>query len=93
MESGTGPDVFQFQWNQPHLYANGMENHNKLASQLHVDRDYSYMRESAHVQGVYRGIPFASVGNAIAYRKDYFDQAGAKVPETWEERARKPKNW
>jgi len=85
VESGTGPDIFQFQWNQPHLYANGMDNHDKLASHLHVDRDYAYMRESARVKGVYRGIPFASVGNAIAYRKDYFEQAGAKVPETWEE--------
>jgi multiple sugar transport system substrate-binding protein len=85
VESGTGPDIFQFQWNQPHLYANGMENHNKLAHELHAERDYPYMRESAQVQGVYRGVPFASVGNATAYRKDVFEKAGVKAPDTWEE--------
>ena len=85
VESGTGPDVFQFQWNQPHLFATGLEDHNKLAEELGVDADYQYLKDAANVQGVYRGIPFVGVGNANAYRKDYFEQAGVKPPNTWDE--------
>lgn len=85
VESGTGPDVFQFQWNQPHLYAKGMENHDKLASDLGVGNHYPYLKDGVLVEGVARGIPFVGVGNANAYRKDYFEQAGAKVPNTWDE--------
>ncbi|MDH4248944.1 MAG: extracellular solute-binding protein, partial [Deltaproteobacteria bacterium] len=85
VESGTGPDVFQLQWNQAHLYAKGLENQDKLAAELGSEKTYGYLREASKVEGVYRAIPFVGVGNAWAYRKDYFAKAGAKVPNTWEE--------
>ena len=85
VESGTGPDVFQLQWNQAHLYAKGLENHDKLAAEVGSDKAYDYLKESAKVDGVWRGVPFFGVGNATAYRKDYFEKVGAKVPETWNE--------
>jgi len=85
VESGTGPDVFQLQWNQPHLYANGLENHDKLAADLGSNGAYAYLKESVIVDGVFRGVPYYGIGNANTYRKDYFEQVGAKVPNTWEE--------
>jgi multiple sugar transport system substrate-binding protein len=38
------------------------------------------------VDGKYRAVPYAIFGNAVVYRKDYFQQAGvSKPPETWDE--------
>lgn len=86
VESGTGPDVFQLQWNQAHLYANGLEDHDSLGSDLGVDGFYSYLKESATVEGTLRGVPFYGVGNGNAYRKDIFAKLGiTKTPDTWEE--------
>ena len=85
VESGTGPDVFQLQWNWPHLYAKGLEDHNKLAKDLGVDNFYSYLKESANVDGVYRGVPFLGIGNANAYRTDVFAELKMKPPKTWED--------
>ena len=85
VESGTGADVFQLQWNQAHLFAGGLEDHTKLAQEVGSDKTYAYLRDSAVVDGVYRGVPFCGVGNANAYRKDYFAEAGVKAPNTWEE--------
>lgn len=85
VESGTGPDVFQLQWNQPHLYAKGLDDHGKLAADLGVDKDYAYLKEAATVDGVFRGVPYYGIGNGNTYRKDYFEQVGAKVPNTWDE--------
>lgn len=86
VESSNGPDVFQFQWNQPHLYASALEDHSTLAAELGIGRIYAFQQEAAQVEGAFRGIPYYSIGNATAYRKDIFKEAGvAKVPETWEE--------
>lgn len=91
-ESGQGPDVFQFQWNQPYLYASGCINHNDLAEELGVDSYYDFIQDDARVDGVFRGIPFGIVGNGNVYRQDIFQEVGftdrdgnAKRPETWEE--------
>jgi multiple sugar transport system substrate-binding protein len=46
---------------------------------------YDQVNTSALVEGKYRAVPFAIFGNAEVYRKDYFQQAGAKVPETWDD--------
>ena len=34
MESKTGADIFQLQWNHPYLYAEGLEDHNALAEEV-----------------------------------------------------------
>ncbi|PON19933.1 hypothetical protein C2W62_00095 [Candidatus Entotheonella serta] len=86
VESRTGPDIFQTIWNQPHLYAAGIEDHNALAEELGVSKQYAFQREAAYVDGVYRGIPYYGIGGAVAYRKDIFKDIGIeKVPETLDE--------
>ena len=86
VESRTGADIFQLQWNQPHLYAPGLANHDKLASELGADKDYSFLQEASRVAGTFRAIPFYAVGNAFAYRKDLFKEVGIRsVPQTWED--------
>lgn len=86
VEGGTGPDIFQLQWNQPHLYADGIEDHTKLAQELDSDQVYPYLKAASNVNGIYRGVPYYGIGNAFAYRKDIFEEVGIKkVPDTWEE--------
>ena len=86
VESSTGPDIFQTIWNQPHLYAAGLEDHNDLAAALGVDKQYAFQQEAAHVEGVMRGIPYYGIGGAVAYRKDIFEELGIQaVPETFDD--------
>lgn len=91
VESKTGADIFQFQWNQPHVYASGCEDHNKLVAELGADKMYPFLVESQKVGGVFRGVPFYSIGNAFAYRKDIFAKLGLpdpndpKIKWTWDE--------
>ncbi len=86
VESRTGPDIFQMIWNQPHLYAQGLDDHHDLAAELGVEQQYAFQQEAARVDGVFRGIPYYGIGNGIAYRKDVFKQFGIrKIPGTWAE--------
>ena len=85
VESGTGPDIFQLQWNQAHLYENGLIRHNALAAELGVDKQYDFHKETAFVNGHYRGIPFFGVGNGNAYRTDVFKKLDISPPDTWDD--------
>jgi multiple sugar transport system substrate-binding protein len=85
VESGTGPDVFQFQWNQPQLYATGLLDHGKLCDEMGVKKMYKWEQDAARVGKTFRGVPYYGIGNANTYRKDVFKDAGAKVPDTWEQ--------
>lgn len=82
VESKSGPDIFQLQWNQAWLYEAGLEDVSKLAHELGKDKIYPFLKEAAVVNGVWRGIPYYAVGNAHAYRKDWFKAAGASDPQT-----------
>lgn len=86
IESGTGPDIILLAWNQPHLYGSGLANHNDIVEEMGGDHIYEFMRQSALVGEIYRGIPFYSVGSAYVYRKDIFQEVGiTKLPDTMEE--------
>ncbi len=76
VESKTGPDIFQFQWNQPWVYQAGLIDHAKLVQELHIEKFYKYLQEGAHVGKVWRGVPYYSIGNAYVYRKDWYQEAG-----------------
>ena len=80
VESGTGSDIFQLQWNQAHLYANGIADHGKLAGELHVDKDYPFIKDSVHVGNTWKGIPFNAIGNAFVYRADWYKELGLGSP-------------
>jgi multiple sugar transport system substrate-binding protein len=82
VESRTGADIFQFQWNQPHIYAAGCVDHNKLAAGLGADKMYQFLQDATKVEGVFRGVPYYSIGNAFAYRKDVFSKVGIRDPNT-----------
>ena len=85
VESGSGADVIQMNANQPHLFAGGLSDHNALVEELLGDQVYEWARGAATVDGVARSVPLFNIGNAIAYRKDFFEEFGLEVPNTWDE--------
>jgi multiple sugar transport system substrate-binding protein len=85
IEGGSGPDVIQMNANQPHLFANGLANHDQLFDDLLGDQTYEWASGAVTVDGVARGVPIFNTGNAIVYRKDVFEELGLKVPNTWDE--------
>lgn len=85
VESNTGPDIFQLMWNQAHLFAAGLEDHNALVEEVIGGGIYSFLDNAVKVDGVYRGVPRYGLGNANTYRTDIFKDLGIKTPDTWEE--------
>jgi multiple sugar transport system substrate-binding protein len=85
IESGSGADVIQMNANQPHLFANGLSDHNALVDEILGDRAYEWASGAATVDGVARGVPAFNIGNAVVYRADVFEELGLAVPNTWDE--------
>jgi multiple sugar transport system substrate-binding protein len=85
VESGSGADVIQLNANQPHLFANGLANHDELLDEILGDQLYEWASGAATVDGVARGVPAFNTGNAVVYRKDVFEELGLAVPNTWDE--------
>jgi multiple sugar transport system substrate-binding protein len=86
IEGRKGPDILQLLNNSPHLYAGGLEDHNRLIAELGGEQFYPFIMDAVRVEGVARGVPYFFGGGANTYRKDIFQKVGIdKVPDTWEE--------
>src|SRR5579859_7932984 len=87
IQGQSGPTIFQMQYLAPHAYAEGLYDLTDLAKEIEpkFGKFYDQVNTSATVDGKYRGIPYNITGNAFVYRKDYFQQAGATVPQTWDD--------
>jgi multiple sugar transport system substrate-binding protein len=87
IESGSGPDIIEMQHNWPHLYQKGCADLSDLAEWKQKDQGafYEISKQAVLVGKQYLGLPFSVVGNAVVYRKDLFDEVGAKAPKTWQE--------
>jgi multiple sugar transport system substrate-binding protein len=87
IQGQSGPTIFQMQYLAPHSFAEGLYDLSDLANEIQpkFGKYYSQVNTSAMVEGKYRGVPYAIFGNAVVYRKDYFQQAGAQPPQTWDD--------
>jgi multiple sugar transport system substrate-binding protein len=87
IQGQSGPSIMQMQYLAPHSFAEGLYDLTDLANEIQPNfgKFYDQVNMSATVEGKYRAVPYAIFGNAEVYRKDYFQQAGAKVPETWDD--------
>ena len=88
IQGQSGPTIFQMQYLAPHSFAEGLYDLSDLAEEIQpkFGKFYAQVNTSATVDGKYRAVPYSIFGNAVVYRKDYFQQAGvAKTPETWDE--------
>src|SRR5438105_3804522 len=82
IQGQSGPTIFQMQYLAPHSYAEGLYDLSDLAKEIEpkFSKFYDQVNTSALVEGKYRAVPYAIFGNAVVYRKDYFQQAGVTAP-------------
>jgi multiple sugar transport system substrate-binding protein len=88
IQSGSGADIFMFQYNWAHLYANAVVDVSDIAKELAKAEGgfYDIFPPADEVNGKWLALPHAIVGNAVAYRKSWLKEVGADhFPKTWEE--------
>ncbi|MBI3966198.1 MAG: extracellular solute-binding protein [Chloroflexi bacterium] len=88
IQAKAGPDSIQMQYNWPWLYTDSLVDVSKEAEEVGKQLGGYYGDQEAYckVKDVWRAIPYAYVGNAFAYRTDFFKSAGVdKAPTTWDE--------
>jgi multiple sugar transport system substrate-binding protein len=88
IQSGSGADIFNFQYNWAHLYQNAVVDVSDVAGALAKAEGgfYDVWSPSCQVNGKWLSVPHSIVGNAVAYRKSWLKEAGASsYPKTWDE--------
>lgn len=88
IQSGAGPDLIMAFNNQTYLYANSVVDLTEIAEAVGKEQGgmYKYARAVCSDGKMFMGMPWAVIGGMIAYRKSWFEEAGAtKFPETWEQ--------
>jgi len=88
IQSGSGADIFMLQYNWPHLYQNALVDVSDVAEAVAKAEGgfYDVYTPSTRVDGRWMAMPHSIIGNAVAYRKSWFKEAGASgFPKTWEE--------
>jgi len=88
IQSGSGADIIQMLWNWPQLYANALLDVSDVAAPIGKAQGgfYEVFDAAAKVNGRWLAVPHAVIGNAVAYRRSWFNEVGAKeFPKTWDE--------
>src|SRR6266436_5429900 len=87
IQSGSGADIFMFQYNWAHLYQNAVVDVSDVAGDIGKAEGgfYEIYPPSCQVGGKWLAVPHSIVGNAVSYRKSWLKEAGAsEFPKTWE---------
>lgn len=83
----AGPDIIFDTQNWPQLFADSLVDVTDIAEKL--DKELGGVHEAFKpfdfVDGKWRAIPNAWGGSAWVYRTDFFKEAGATVPQTWDD--------
>ena len=88
VQSGAGADIFNFQYNWPHLYQNAVVDVSDVASAVAKAEGgfYDVWAPSCQVNGKWLSMPHSIVGNAVAFRRSWLKEAGVSAfPKTWDE--------
>ncbi len=88
IQSGSGADIFLFQYNWAHLYQNAVVDVSDVADDLAKAQGgfYEVYGPSDKVNGRWLAVPHSIIGAAVAYRKSWFREVGFNAfPATWEE--------
>src|SRR5574342_44289 len=91
IQSGAGADIFNFEYNWPHLYANAVTDVSDVANELGKAEGgfYEIFPPPCQVNGKWLALPHSIVGNAVSYRKSWLKEVGAnEYPKTWEAAAK-----
>ncbi|HET7340469.1 MAG TPA: extracellular solute-binding protein, partial [Methylomirabilota bacterium] len=88
IQSGSGADIFMFEYNWAQLYANACVDTSDVANDLAKAEGgfYDVYTPSAKVGGKWLSVPHSIVGNAVSWRKSWFKEVGFDhFPKTFEE--------
>ncbi|MBI2000864.1 MAG: extracellular solute-binding protein [candidate division NC10 bacterium] len=88
IQSGSGADIFMFQYNWAQLYANAVVDVSDVANEIAKAEGgfYEVYTPSARVGGKWLAVPHSIIGNAVAYRRSWLKEVGAtQFPKTWDE--------
>jgi multiple sugar transport system substrate-binding protein len=89
IQSGSGPDVIQFQYNWAHIYKDAVVEVTDVAEQVKRDISGDFFpahEDSVKVDGKYFAVPHDNVPNAMHWRKSWFKEAGSETfPKTFDE--------
>jgi multiple sugar transport system substrate-binding protein len=87
IQSGAGPDLIMLNNNHPQLYADSLVDLSDIAEATGKAEGgyYPLVRANSNNGQKWLSMPWAIIGAMIAYRKSWFEEAGANsFPETWE---------
>ena len=88
IQSGSGADLFMLQYNWPQLYANALVDVSDVADEVAKAEGgfYDVYTPSTKVGGKWMAMPHSIIGNAVAYRRSWFKEAGTEqFPKTWDD--------
>jgi multiple sugar transport system substrate-binding protein len=87
IQSGSGPDIILALNNWAHLYAESVADVSDVADEIGKAQEgfYDVSKAVAYDGRKWISVPWCVLGNAIAYRKSWFQEIGLSTfPETWE---------
>ncbi len=88
IQSGNGPDIIMILNNYPHLYSSAAVDVSAVAEEVAKAQGgiYDAATQLNRIGGKWVSMPWSMVPALIAYRKSWFEEAGAKsFPKTWQE--------
>ncbi len=88
LETGSGADVVLNGFNWPFLYDEKYVDVSDIADGVGKSQGgwYDVAKEAVVVNGKWKAVPFANIGQLMNYRTDWFKEVGFdKFPETWDE--------
>jgi len=86
IQSGSGPDIILALNNWAHLYAESVADVSDVADEIGKAQEgfYDVSKAVAYDGRKWISVPWCVLGNAIAYRKSWFQEIGLSTfPETW----------
>jgi multiple sugar transport system substrate-binding protein len=88
IQAGAGPDIMMSIGNWVQLYAQSLADVGDIAEQIGQDQGgyYDVSKNVAVVGGKWVGMPWATIGSLIAYRKSWLAEAGSPdgFPKDWD---------
>jgi len=89
IQSGSGPDIILALNNWPQLYTESLADVSDVADEIGKSQGgfYDISKAVATVGGKWVGVPWATGGGLVTYRKSWFEEigySGGKFPDTWD---------
>jgi multiple sugar transport system substrate-binding protein len=87
-ENNSGPDLTTVGFNWAYLFDEKLVDVSDIAAEIGKESGgwYPNAQEAVVVNGKWKAIPYANIGQLMNWRTDWFKQAGyEKFPDTWDE--------